>query len=376
MERLMRILIINYEFPPLGGGASKQTSLLANELSKKHKVIVITSLFGNLPAKEETNNNLTVYRINVYRRHLHKGHFFELLIYLFKGCLYSIRLAKNEKIDKTIAFFAVPSGIIAVILKYLFKIPYTVSLRGFDVPGFLEKDFYILHKINRPFIRLVLENADNVATNGIYISQLLKKFIKNLDVKVIYNAVQIQKNYFQKKTSDGITILTVGRLTPQKRINKVIEVLENIKSKVNFKFLVVGDGPLKNMLIKKASNSNINNIIEFLGWKSKKDLDEIYKKSDIFVQFSIEEGMSNVLLEAMSYGLPIIAINTEVNQTMVQSGENGYLVSPLNINEAIEKFTVLIENKLLRNQFGMKSLEMAKKFSPEIMAKEYEKLLK
>lgn len=376
----MNILIINYEYPPLGAGAGKQSQLLAEELSKKHKVFVLTSYLKGLKKKETINNNLEISRVDVGRKFYHKASALELFLFLVLGFFFTLKLSKKEKTDISIAFFTVPSGLISYMIKRLFNIPYIVSLRGFDVPGFSVGEFGLLQKLNGIFIKTVLKNADAVVSNGTYLKQLIQKYMGNIDVKVIPNAVidipKIKKKQLKKEKPDQVKILTVCRLTSQKRVGYLISIMDKMITKISFRLDIIGDGPLKDSLIMEAKKTKASKDIFFHGWQDREKVDKFYNNSDIFVLFSVEEGMSNVLLEAVSRGLPILAMDIESNRNIVKDGINGFLVPPNDPALAVYKLSLLMEDSSLRERFSKKSLEISKKYSPAKMAESFESLIK
>lgn len=368
----MKILIINYEYPPLGGGASKQSYLLANELSKRHKIIVLTSHFNNFKTVEHKNPGLTIYRVPVFRKYPYRVRVIELLLFIISGFIYSLHIARKEKIDVVISFFASPSGLIAYFLKRLFKIPYIVSLRGFDVPGHATKEYKLLQDLNKNIIKTVLKSADTVSTNSYHLAKLTNIIYPDLKIFIIPNAVQIKNFVRTRRNKDILKIITVGRLNLLKGFSELIDAITLLKTDKKYKLYIVGDGPLKNSLEKKTKDLGLKKRIVFCGWMERKKLDHLYQQSDIFVFLSHEEGMSNVLLESISFGLPIVATDIPANQGIVENNINGFLVKPGDINNTVNKLTLLIDNPTLREKFGKQSKKIAKRFDVQNMVNSFE----
>jgi glycosyltransferase involved in cell wall biosynthesis len=137
----MHILILNSEYSPIGSGAGNASANLARLLSDiGHEVTVVTSRFGNLPHREQ-NGNLTVIRIPALRRKQDRSGAPEQIAFIISASLWSLSLTRQPKPNVTLAFSGVPSGVVAYFIKLVFKIPYVVSLRGGDVPGFRTYDF-------------------------------------------------------------------------------------------------------------------------------------------------------------------------------------------------------------------------------------------
>src|SRR3989304_2750326 len=151
----MRILVINSEYPPIGGGAGNASANIARCLaSLGHRVTVLTARFDDQPHLE-TRDGVTIHRIPALRRRQDRSNAFEQLTFIASASLQTFGLIRQIKPNATLAFFGVPSGAVAWLLKKLYRIPYIVSLRGGDVPGFRPYDFKAYHKLMGPFLRVI-----------------------------------------------------------------------------------------------------------------------------------------------------------------------------------------------------------------------------
>ncbi|HEY3476005.1 MAG TPA: glycosyltransferase, partial [Anaerolineales bacterium] len=151
----MRILIINSEYPPIGGGAGNASAHIAAQLGRMgHIVTVLTSRFGTLPHREQTGN-LTIVRVAGLRRRLDRSTPLEQLLFLLAACFASLKLVPRLKPHATLAFFGLPSGAVSWLIKKIYRVPYVVSLRGGDVPGFRPYDFRMYHQLIAPFLRMI-----------------------------------------------------------------------------------------------------------------------------------------------------------------------------------------------------------------------------
>ncbi len=146
-------------------------------------------------------------------------------------------------------------------------------------------------------------------------------------------------------------MLFVGRVVRDKGIDELIEAFEILNSKFqNLKLLVVGEyeehlNPLKSKTIKTVQSNK--NIIQ-VGFQ--KDIRDFLAISNLFILPSYREGLPNSLLEAGSFGLPLVASNINGCNEVVIDGENGLLVEPKSIDDLIEKITTLIEDRKLYNK--------------------------
>ncbi|MEP6896421.1 MAG: glycosyltransferase, partial [Chloroflexota bacterium] len=187
----MRILIINSEYPPLGGGAGNASAHIARALTDMgYEIAVITTRFQDLPHKEQSGG-LTIHRIPALRQRQDRSGALEQLIFMISASLSALILVRHFKPDAALAFFGVPSGVVALFLKMIYKIPYIVSLRGGDVPGFRPYDFLFYHKLLAPLLRVVWKNASAVVANSNGLRDLALAFEPRFDIPIIPNGVDL-----------------------------------------------------------------------------------------------------------------------------------------------------------------------------------------
>ena len=133
----MKLLILNYEYPPIGAGAAMQTRLLAEKFAeRKHKVTVITSHFKGIPWLE-LKDNLQIIRVPVGRKRADRSTMPEMMLYLMMAKLVYLYQLIFHRPDAVLNFFLMPTGALGFICKMLFRIPFIVLLRGADVYGFV-----------------------------------------------------------------------------------------------------------------------------------------------------------------------------------------------------------------------------------------------
>ncbi len=143
----------------------------------------------------------------------------------------------------------------------------------------------------------------------------------------------------------------VARLHSQKGHRYLIEAARTIIPQVDdVKFVLVGDGELRNDLERSAEQAGIREHFVFLGFRS--DVAELLRTFDLFVLPSLYEGLPNVVLEAMATGLPVVATAVDGTVELVDDGVTGYLVEPRRPAALHEKITALLKDPELRSQFG------------------------
>ncbi|MEA3349561.1 MAG: glycosyltransferase family 4 protein [Chloroflexota bacterium] len=347
----MRFLIINSEFPPIGGGAGNASAHTAQELiASGQDVTVLTCRFRNLP-HEEIWRGVRLMRIPSLRRSESSSGAWEQLHFMISAAWASLRLARRWKPDAVIAYFGVPCGPAAWLLRKVFGIPYIVSLRGGDVPGFRPYDFALYHRLLSPIIHLVWRGAAAVVANSDGLKTLAEDFAPSLNIHIIPNGVDIEEYAPVDRAWSPAQLLFTGRLVYQKGLDVLLEALSNLDS-LAWDLTIVGDGPQQNELEKQAQSLNLQDRISFVGWKHRQALNHYYQRANLFVLPSRHEGMPNALLEAMSSGLPAIASDIAGNEELVIDGKNGLLVPPDDVQALQDALHQLITQENLRREMG------------------------
>lgn len=175
---------------------------------------------------------------------------------------------------------------------------------------------------------------------------------------------------FGVKEEDKL-IVSVGELDDNKNHTTVINALSFLESR-NFKYVVCGVGPNKELLTKMAADAGLADKVILAGYRS--DIPDILHAADMFVFPSFHEGMPVAALEAMACGLPLICSKIRGNVDIVKEGVNGFLFEPedyLSLAISMEK---LIMDQSLAIGFGEKNKEIVKAFSQEAVKVELKKL--
>lgn len=371
----MRLLLINSEYPPIGGGAGNATAHIARCFAHMgHETIVVTSRFENLPY-EEQSGNLTVYRIPSLRRKQDRSGALEQLIFLFSASFWTSRLVARTRPNATLAFFGAPSGMIAYLLRKRFKIPYVVSLRGGDVPGFRPYDFRTFHKLLAPFLRVVWRNSASVVANSKGLRDLALAFDSRLDIPIIPNGVDLDVYASPQRSWQPPLLLSVGRLVYQKGIDLAIRALARLRD-FDWQWHIAGDGPRMDTLRSLAREQGIDDRVVFLGWQSREELLQCYQQSNLFLFPSRHEGMPNAVLEAMASGLPVIASRIAGNEELVLHEKTGLLVESENLESLTAALQELIQDPSRAQQMGAASRQRVEEsFGWENTARQYAALL-
>jgi glycosyltransferase involved in cell wall biosynthesis len=315
MKRPETILVLNYEYPPLGGGAGNATHFLCREWSKMDLGIdVVTTWFPGLDEIEKTSDRTTIYRVRSRRKRMEQSNPLEMLDYMVRGYRKARDLCRRRSYDLTVSFFALPSGWIAYRLFRRAKLPYIVLLRGGDVPGFLPDQLALFHRWTLPLTDRIWKGAGRIIANSAGLRALAMETGRRLGISVDMVPNGVDADFFQpgdrRNHGKPFTFLFVGRFIVQKRLLSLIEQFEKHIAPHGAVLALVGDGPEKGSLVNRIRSSRLlSSTVTLHPWSDKEALLAFYQNAHCLVHPSSQEGLPNTLLEAMACGLPVIASN-------------------------------------------------------------------
>lgn len=360
----MRVLILNYEFPPLGGGAGNATYYLLKEFATIEGISLdlVTSSVKDFRI-EKFSNNIQIHYLDIGKKgNLHNQSNKNLLTYSFKAYKYAQTLIKGKAFDLIHAFFGIPCGYIAWHL----KLPYIVSLRGSDVPYHNPKYALVDRCLFSHLSKKIWLNSQSVIANSTGLKETALKTNLKQPIEIIYNGVNINKfkPAATPKNNSKLILISVGRLSKIKGYDYLIHAIKGLK---NIELQLIGNGPAKEELQNLAKKEDVN--VVFWGRKDQNEVITYLQKADIFVLSSLNEGMSNALLEALACALPVIVTDVGGSKELVKG--NGFVIPKASIEALREKVKYYINNSPLLKIHGKKSRMIAEKMSWKNVAEEY-----
>lgn len=339
------LLLINYEYPPVGGGAANATQCLGREfLELGHRVQVMTSgLRGAAGLANE--KGLIVHRLPIGRVHPDRASLREMIAFLLQSRREVVRLQTEQRIDAVITFFTIPCGPAALKLNRLSGTPYIVSLRGGDVPGHVP-GLDTMHRLTHPLRRSVLRRATAIVANSEGLAAT-SRAADPFSVCVIPTGVDSDV-YHPAPDADSrpatapLRLLFVGRVHSEKNLATVLRQMAALPADLRrqIEFRIAGDGAQRPELELLAAELGLTAQIQWLGWQDKAAVPALYRSADALVNPSQYEGMPNVVLEAMASGLPVLASDVPGNRAVVKAGETGVLFSldrPADLGAALSR---------------------------------------
>ncbi len=361
----MNILMLNYEFPPLGGGAAPISYSMAKQLVKEgHSVDVVTAGFKGLPSFEK-KEGINIHRVNCLRSKKEICHPHEMLSYVISAYFFTKKLIKNNNYDINHTHFIIPTAIVSYFLRN--KLPYVITCHGSDVPGYNPDRFKFLEFVLLPFWKKIVNRSLMVTSPSKFLAKLIgKNSFKR--VKVINNGFNPGTFNLNKKNKK---ILVVTRMFERKGVQYFIESLKGLNLK-EWEVNVVGEGPFKKKVLELKEKFGLE--VNILGYVSNQKLKQLYEESSIFVFPSIREDFPVVLLEAMNAGCAIITTNSTGCPEVV--GDAGIKVKPESPDALKTALTRLMKSPALIKSYGRKSYKRAKQFDWKLIIKEYFKAYK
>lgn len=322
------LLILNYEYPPIGGGAGNATQYIIQELlTLGYHIDLVTTQFGSEPP-ESTSGNFTIYRVPSKRKRKDKSNPYEMLSYARLAKPFCMNLCKSKTYDAVLPFFSIPSGMVAYTLKKEWGIPYIIMLRGADVPGYAFVFSRFWHSLAKKTTKRIWKAADTIIANSQGLRELALNTAQPLHKSVEYvpNGVDVNTFFPHPNYSLGnpVRFLFVGRYVWEKGLDAIQESLLYLKKNHHpFEFTFIGNGPYMRRLGKFIRRYALTSVT-LKGWQSKESLIKAYQTHDVLVIPSLVEGMPNVMLEAMACGLPVIGTDVPgINEIFC---DNGYLI--------------------------------------------------
>lgn len=197
-------------------------------------------------------------------------------------------------------------------------------------------------------------------SKAVLASESKKKYQINKNAFCVYNGVELPGSIEKKTRKNTIVIGTIARLNHCKGLPYLVEAAERLVARnYKFQFIIVGRGEMYEELAKMISKANLNDVFELAG--EAKNIDPYLKEFDIFVLPSLYEGFGNALIEAMSFGIPVIGTNTSGIKEIIEDGCNGLLIQPKSARAIEDAIIRLVGDKQLRMRIGIEGRNLVEK---------------
>lgn len=350
----MKLLILNYEYPPLGGGAGVITQNIAQGLSKLgHEICVLTTWFRG-EEEVQTHENLQIIRLKSKRKFIFKSNPCEMLSWMRMSKKFLKKHLTKNKYDLCIANFSLPGGEVAYSMKLLHNLPYVVISHGHDIPWFMPEEMMWYHAITYHWIKTICTHAKRNYIQSQDMKNNIDAFLgpkfsyKN---KIIYNGWDsniFKPDYSLRKKQ--FTILFPGRLVKQKDPMNFLKAINLVKHEItDFKVVILGDGKLRKKMEKFAAVNNLEKFVEFKLWVDKNEMLYQYRSASLTVLPSLNEGMSIASLEALACGQYVLATEVSNNKNLISPKYNGDFIEKQNPQDIANKIVDFYKTKFSNN---------------------------
>ncbi len=278
------------------------------------------------------------------------------------------KLIYQKDISVIHAQFIFPDGLIALLIKKIFNIPYIITTH--------QELRYFNNFLSRRIAISVLQNAYKVTP----LNYRNYNFFKSLginNIKLIplgFDNPFLRKPEANRADSNIFRIISICELIKLKNIDKVLNALSVLKTSHNIKYTVIGTGPEMRVLKDLSFKLGVEDYVDFIGYVDNKIIPDILQKHDLFVLPSFPETFGRVYFEAMASGLPVICAKNSGIYGYYPELVDKYSVQPDNSEELINNINYFIENKNQRLEIGKKLQSLVSKYTWENIAKAYKEL--
>lgn len=211
-----------------------------------------------------------------------------------------------------------------------------------------------------------LKNIDYFMPVSKQLTDMYEERLKGENTKCIY--IPHCLKYYPEETSKltSKNIVSVGRLSSEKGFLDLIDIFEEVNNKnPDWHLHIAGDGAQKDDIIEKIHQKHLEDNVT-VGFKKEEELRELFLESSIYVMTSFHESFGLVLIEAESFGIPLLAFDSAKGpQEIIENGKNGYLILNRDIKQMADKINELISNDTLRTEMGNKAREMSTAYKME-----------
>jgi phosphatidylinositol alpha-1,6-mannosyltransferase len=302
----------------------------------------------------------------------------------FFEAIFTCRLVRKEKPALIHAHWTIPQGIIALILKKFLDLPVLVTPHAADV--------FTKSKIMKLLNQYVAKKADYLT----FTSQAAEKTIrkeKAVPRKLVFWGINTRKfrpfpKERKRKNKNNLgfaaqkIILFVGRLAEKKGVSYLIKAMPAVlRTFKNSRLLIIGFGPKERPLKKLVYGLKLEKKVNFLGKIANDKLANYYNLADVFVTPSIrakegdQEGLPNVILEAMASATAIISTDTGGISDLIKHKKTGLLVNQKSSKELAGAIVSLLKNKKLREKLAKNARKHVEtNFDWEIIARKFKKI--
>lgn len=381
-EKRLHILVLCYEYPPIGGGGGVGAQQYAEAWAQAgHHVTVLTSRDKGLEQRERVRGVDVIRVTAVGKKNRATATNLSMLCYLVSGTAYLLfHLRELRKTEVINTHFSIPTGPLGMVARVLLSTPNVLTIIGGDI--------YDPTKRSSPHRSATLRFCNsaiiNSASSVVAISSDTKKRAQeHYDIRKEITVINYGFNPPERSApsraglglSDGkYYLIGVGRLVKRKGFDHLIAAMKDLPDDIHL--LLIGDGPLEGELRDATVKAGAVERVSFLGYQTRKRIWEYLQAADCFVLSSHHEGLGIVVQEAMCAGLPVVATNNGGQVDLIRDGRNGILVNPLDTGALAAAIRTMHADRERAAEMGRNNKEDIKRCYMETNREEYIRLFR
>ena len=380
----MRIAYLTQSYPPMISGAALVVESLAKGMAASGHQVLVIAASDTSGTYEVKDGSLTVLRLKSVHNPQRVGQRFTP--YSRRSVMKALAEFQPEMIHSH-----EPLPISLPGLKYAAEnhIPTAITIHQLPstatshLPKVLhaatEKLLWVYgHWYSAKFTSLITPTETTTLQVTSFLERPANTISNGIDLQIYHPPLPQDDGSTRQKwglPADVPIVLHVGRLDPDKNVERVIQAAAPLLSASNAHLLIVGDGVRKPALIKLCESLEIADRVHFTGFISaQQGLPEVYRIASLFITASEIETQGLVLLEAAASGLPIVAIRATCIPEIVHDGVNGFLAEPGDVDGLTQGIKLLLQDPEKAAQMGEAGLALARKHDSHLTIEAHEKL--
>jgi glycosyltransferase involved in cell wall biosynthesis len=370
----MRVLVLCYEYPPIGGGGGNVAKAVAEQLvARGHEVRVQTAALG-WRSTRETIGGVGVFRTASLRRVPDTCTVPEMGLYVLTSFRATMRHLREWQPDVIHAHFAVPTGLLAWAVHRLTGVPYVLTAHLGDVPGGVPDQTDKMFRLIGPIARRIWRAAAAATAVSSFVKELAETAYGG-EVRRIVNGIELGDS-----PSDATPphqprrLIFIGRLNPQKNPVFLIDALAQLRDAA-WQLTFIGDGPLMGEVKAAIIRHRLEDRVALTGWLAPAQVHAFLTDADILCLPSLSEGLPIVGIEALKFGLAIVASDIPGLRDVIDPGVNGCVVPVGDLEAFAKRLRQLLENGTVLAAMKRASWEKARRFDLSCVAHEYAHVL-
>ena len=363
----MRVLLLNYEYPPCGSGAGLATQALAEGLASRGVTVDVVAggvLAGSEPrllwdGDADEEGLLTVHRVPCRRRSPHDAGMQGAVDYLRAATPIVRRLIAAEQYDVVHFIFSLPTAAMLPLLD-LRGTPVVVTLRGSDVPGFDASRVGVrrAHRLLHPLTRWIWRRADRVVVPSESLGRLARRTDPGLALATVHEGVDLARfrprMALRRIPDDVVRCLAVARLVERNGLDDLIDAMARLE-RGRYQLEIVGTGSHEDALREHVRRVGLEAHVRFTGWLEHAEVARRHRAADLFTLAPRIESFGTAFVEALASGLPIVGSTAGGIPELIEHGRHGMLVTPGRPGELAHAISYLAADPRLRSEIGRRN---------------------